>query len=294
MKLGFSIAQYDWPGAPDNTAEVLKEVAKAGEKGGFSSIWVMDHFFQLEEMVGPADDPMNEAYTTLGFLAGNTSKVNLGTLVSGNIYRNPGLLVKAMTTLDIISGGRGYFGVGTGWYEKEAKGLGFPFPPWKERFEMLEETLKIAKKMWSDDRTPFEGKHYQLGEPICSPQPITKPHPPIMIGGSGEKITLRLVAEYGDACNLFAMGPDANIPHKLDVLRKHCVNAGRDYDDIEKSVLTMSHFPNVPLEPAKVIGMCQGLAKAGIDHAIMVIPEFHNIEVLEVFGEEIIPAVAEL
>jgi F420-dependent oxidoreductase-like protein len=189
----------------------------------------------LEGMLGPADDPMLEAYSTLSYLAGVTKRARLGTLVTGVVYRHPGFLVKAATNLDVLSGGRAYLGIGAAWYEREAVGLGMPFPPVSERFERLEETLQIAKRMWSGDRTPYEGKHYRLAEPISSPQPLSKPHPPILVGGMGEKKTLRLVAQYADACNLFtAIGVD-EVARKLDVLKRHCEDVGRPYDEIERT-----------------------------------------------------------
>ncbi|MEE8401937.1 MAG: LLM class F420-dependent oxidoreductase [Candidatus Hydrothermarchaeaceae archaeon] len=293
MKVGFSIYRFDWPGSPGNIGSTLKEISVAAEQAGFSSIWVMDHFFQLDEMVGPAEDPMLEAYSTLGFLAGSTKRMRLGTLVSGVIYRNPGLLVKAVTSLDVVSGGRANFGIGAAWYEREAMGLGFPFPALKERYERLEETIQIAKKMWSGDTSPYKGKHYQLAEPINSPQPITKPHPPILIGGGGEKKTLRLVAQYADACNLFAMGGIDDIAHKLDVLRHHCEDIGRPYDEIERTVLSMAHMAPDSMTVSDVINSCRDLAKLGIQHVIFAMPNIHEIEIFEKFGEEIIPAVSE-
>jgi F420-dependent oxidoreductase-like protein len=195
MKIGLQIPRFNWPGSPQNTGAKLTEIAATAEAAGFSSLWVMDHYYQIAPGLGQADDPMLEGYSVLNYLAGVTKNATLGTLVTGVIYREPAYLVKIVTALDVLSGGRAYFGVGAAWYEQEAHGMGFPFPPIKERFERLEETLQIAHQMWSDDRSPFEGKHYRLEKPINSPQPISRPHPPIMIGGMGEKKTLRLVAQ---------------------------------------------------------------------------------------------------
>jgi F420-dependent oxidoreductase-like protein len=292
LKLGFTIPQFNWPGNPDNVGEVLSEIARTAEKNEFESIWVMDHFFQLEGMLGPAEDPMLEAFSTLGYLAGQTKKVSLGPLVIGAIYRNPGLLVKAATTLDVVSGGRLIFGVGAGWYEREAKGLGFPFYSTSQRFELLGETLEIAKQMWSGDTSPYNGKFNKMEELICSPKPVSKPHPPILIGGNGEKRTLRLVAEYGDACNLFAMVPPDELARLLNVLRKHCEDVGRDYDDIEKTCLAM--IPPNEFSNENFIEHCKGLAGIGFDHIITAIPNVHEIGPIEEFGKEIIPVLFEL
>ena len=212
----------------------LATIAQAAEAAGFDRLSVMDHFFQIH-MLGPPEHEMLEAYTTLGYIAGKTSAIKLLTVVTGVIYRQPGLLAKAVSTLDVLSGGRAMLGIGAAWNEEEARGLGFPFPPIAERFERLEETLQIVLQMWSDDDGPYHGRHYQLERTLNSPQPLQRPHPPILIGGSGERKTLRLVAQYADACNLFG-SPD--VERKLDVLRSHCERLGRDYDSIEKTVIT--------------------------------------------------------
>ncbi|MFW9834143.1 MAG: LLM class F420-dependent oxidoreductase, partial [Candidatus Thorarchaeota archaeon] len=218
MQIGLQIPVFTWS---DEINTTLSEIVRTAEKAGFSSIWVMDHFFQLE-MFGDAAQPMLEAYSTLNYIAAQTSQVKLGTLVTGVVYRHPGALIKTVTTLDVLSGGRAYFGVGAAWYEREARGLGLPFPKIQHRFEMLEETLQIAKQMWSGKRDPYDGKHHHLSEPINSPQALSKPHPKILIGGMGEKKTLRLVAQYADACNLFTYSGLEAINHKLKVLKKHC------------------------------------------------------------------------
>ena len=210
-------------GAPASIASTLAETARIAEEGGAAVFTVMDHWFQMEAMA-PATDPMLEGYTTLGFLAGQTRTMRLGLLVTGVTYRHPGLLAKIVTTLDVLSGGRAELGIGAAWYEREHQALGVPFPRLAERFERLEETLQICRQMWSDDDGPYEGRHYQLAETICSPPPISSPRPPILVGGSGERKTLRLVARYADACNLFARSP-AEVAHKLAVLDQHCAAA---------------------------------------------------------------------
>jgi F420-dependent oxidoreductase-like protein len=236
---------------------------------------------------------MLEGYSALHFLAGQTARIKLGTLVSGVIYREPAFLVKQASTLDVLSGGRAYFGIGAAWYEAEALGLGFRFPPIRERFERLEEALQIAKQMWAEDRSPYQGKHYRLEQPINSPQPLTRPHPPILIGGSGEKKTLRMVAQYGDACNLFARMGDEELGRKLDVLRRHCDRLGRDYAQIEKTASSTIHMAPGETSPGDLIDRCRGLAGLGFQHAILSLVNVHEIEPIEVIGREVIPAVAE-
>ena len=231
MKLGIQIPDFTWAGGPEQLGATLATVARTADDAGFEHIMVMDHFFQIQS-VGPAEHEMLEAYTTLGFLAAHTSRARLGTLVTGVIYRYPGVLAKIITTLDVLSGGRAWLGIGAGWNEEESRGLGIPFPPVAERFEQLEEALQICLQMWAGDESPYHGKQFHLERPLNSPQALTKPHPPIMIGGGGEKKTLRMVAKYAQACNLFG-GPE--LGHKLDVLREHCEREGRDYDEIEKT-----------------------------------------------------------
>jgi F420-dependent oxidoreductase-like protein len=227
VKVGISLAAF--PSPADRIGPEITAIAQRAERAGFASIWVMDHFFQIK-MIGPAEDPMLEGYAALAFLAGQTERVELGTLVTGVHYRHPGLLAKIVTTLDVLSGGRAVLGIGAGWNEEESRGLGVPFPALAERFERLEETLQICDQMWSGDEKPYAGKHYQLDRPLNSPQVLRRP--PVLIGGGGERKTLRLVAQYADACNLF---PSPEIPHKLDVLRRHCEALGRDYDRIAKT-----------------------------------------------------------
>ena len=236
MKLGVHFSNFTLPGGPEALAPTLAATARAAEEGGCSIFTVMDHWFQIEQL-GGAHDPMLEGYTTMGFLAGQTQRITLGLLVTGVTYRHPGLLAKTVTTLDILSGGRAQLGIGAAWYEREHLGLGVPFPSVRERFERLEETLQICRQLWSDDDGPYEGRHYQLAETICSPRPLQQPSPRILVGGSGERKTLRLVARYADACNLYA--PDrAVVAHKLDVLARHCEAEGRDPAGIEKTIIT--------------------------------------------------------
>jgi F420-dependent oxidoreductase-like protein len=226
-------------------------------------------------------------------MAGATQRIRLGSMVTGVIYRHPGFLAKAVTTLDVLSGGRAILGIGAAWYEREALGLGFPFPPLKERFERLEETLQIIHQVWDGNRQPYEGKHYRLAEPIVSPQPLSSPHPPILIGGGGEKKTLRLVAQYADACNLFARIGLDEIRRKLDVLRRHCDAVGRDYAEIEKTSLGTIRLAPGEMSAADLIATCRQLADAGIGQAIFNMPNVHEIEPLVAIGREVIPAVAE-
>ncbi|HEY2215272.1 MAG TPA: LLM class F420-dependent oxidoreductase [Acidimicrobiales bacterium] len=235
MKLGIHFANFSLPGGPEALASTLGATAKAAEDTGCSTFTLMDHWFQMESMADRRE-PMLEGYTSLGYLAGLTSEIRLALLVTGVTYRHPGLLAKIVTTLDVLSNGRAQLGIGAAWYEREHKGLGVPFPPISERFERLEETLQICHQMWSDDDGPYKGKHYQLEETICSPRPIQQPGPKILVGGSGERKTLRLVAQYADACNLFAPTPEV-VAQKLEVLARHCDNESRDPDAIQKTIL---------------------------------------------------------
>jgi F420-dependent oxidoreductase-like protein len=223
-----------FPGGPAGLAGTLAETARVAEESGASLFTLMDHWFQMEVLGGPAE-PMLEGYTGLGYLAGRTERMTLGLLVTGVTYRHPGLLAKTATTLDVLSGGRALLGIGAAWYDREHHGLGVPFPPLKDRFEMLEEAILISKQMWSDDDGAYDGKHYHLAETICLPKPV-RGSMPILIGGGGEKKTLRLVAQYGDACHLFVREGIEALQHKLDVLRRHCEDVGRDYDTIEKTI----------------------------------------------------------
>lgn len=290
MKIGLQVNRFTWPGEPQTISDILTNIATTADEAGFYSLWVMDHFFQIH-YVGEPEEPMLEGYTTLGFLAGITKKIKLGTLVTGVIYRNPALLVKIITTLDVLSKGRAYLGIGAAWNEEESKALGFDFPPLKDRFEQLEETLQIAHQMWQGDEKPFNSKHFHLGRPLNSPQVLTKPHPPIMIGGGGEKKTLRLVAQYADACNLFVRLGDEELIKKLDILKEHCKAAGRNYDDIEKTALdqVMPDF-----KPQDIIEDCKRMRKLGFEQIIYGIRNVQDIDPIKIFGEKIIPEVSKL
>jgi F420-dependent oxidoreductase-like protein len=299
MKIGLQIPNFTWPGGPVTISRRLAQIARAADEAGFASLWVMDHFFQIGSRdramgLGPAEDEMLESYSTLSYLAGLTRNVKLGTLVTGLIYRHPGLLVKTVSTLDVLSGGRAYLGIGAAWFEREAKGLGVPFPPVAERFERLEEALQITRQMWSDNNGPYQGKYYQLAETLNSPQPLSRPHPPVLIGGSGEKKTLRLVARYADACNLFTMAGIDTVRAKLDVLKRHCDAVGRPYAEIEKTTLGSAHLAPGQQTPADIIAHCRTLAGVGIQHAIFNMPNVDEIKPLETFGREIIPVLAEV
>jgi len=264
MKIGLHIVTWDFPGGPVAIGPTLAAIGAAAEEAGVSDISVMDHWFQMEALA-PATEPMMEGYTTLGFLAANTETIRLGLLVTGVTYRHPGLLAKTVATLDVLSAGRGQLGIGAAWYQREHLGLGVPFPPTAERFEILEEALQVCFRMWSDDDGPFETKHFKLAETICNPRPISVPRPPVLIGGSGERKTLRLVAKYADACNLFSIGA-TEIAHKLDVLRGHCDDEGRDYDAITKTMLSRSN----PADVDAVVEEMREYAKLGIDTVIFV------------------------
>ncbi len=293
MRIGLQIPSFTWPEGTVIIGPKLAEIGRTADEAGFASVWVMDHFFQIGP-VGDVDEPMLEGYNALSYLAAVTERARLGTLVTGVHYRYPGLLVKSATTLDVISGGRAYLGIGAGWNERESRGLGVPFPSTRERFERLEETLHIAQQMWSGEVGAYEGEHYQLAEALNSPQVLSEPHPPVMIGGMGERRTLRLVAQYADACNLFAYGGPDLIRQKLDVLRGHCEDVGRDYEEIERTALGTVNLAEGAMTADQVTGFCREMSEAGIQHLILNMPNVHEIEPLERFGEEIIPVVAEL
>jgi len=240
MNLGVQVSDFTWPDAPRSIGPTFARIARDADQVGLSSLWVMDHFFQIG-VNGPPEHEMLEGYAALAFAAGVTERITLGTLVTGVTYRHPGILVKTVTTLDVLSGGRAWLGIGAAWNEWEHRGLGVPFASTRERFERLEETLQIAQQMWAGDESPFEARHYHLERPLNSPAALSTPHPRILVGGIGEKKTLRLVAQYADACNVFDMGPD-KVHAKYDVIRRHCEAVGRDYDDIEKTVLSRVDF----------------------------------------------------
>jgi len=290
MKVGLQIPDFTWPGGPASLGADLSAVARTADDAGFEFISVMDHFFQIP-VVGPADREMLEAYTTLAYLAGCTSRTKLVTLVTGAIYRHPGVLAKIVTTLDVLSGGRAWLGIGAAWNEEESKGLGIPFPPVAERFERLEETLQICLQMWRGDESPYRGTHYELDRPLNSPQALSKPHPPIMIGGGGERKTLRFVARYAQACNLFA-GPD--LARKLDVLRAHCDAENRVYDEIQKTCYYIFDVGPNGEKANEIIDNLGALAEMGFDAAIGAVANVWEITPLEIIGGQVIPMVADL
>src|SRR5215210_5344847 len=255
VRIGLQVPRFTWPEGTTGMGAKFAEIGRTADEAGFASLWVMDHFFQIG-VVGEAEEPMLEGYSALSYLAAVTERAMLGTLVTGVHYRYPGILVKTATTLDVLSGGRAYLGIGAGWNERESRGLGVPFPPTAERFERLEETLQIAHQMWSGEVKPYRGKHYRLEEAMNNPQALSRPHPPVMVGGMGEKKTLRLVAQYADACNLFAYGGAGTIRHKLEVLQRHCEDVGRDYEEIERTALRTVNLGLESMSPHDVIGMC--------------------------------------
>lgn len=290
MKIGLQLPDFTWPNGSAQLGSTLATIARTADSAGFDSIGVMDHFFQIQ-MVGPAENEMLEGYTTLGFLAANTERARLMTVVTGVHYRHPGLLAKIVTTLDVLSGGRAWLGIGAGWNEEESRGLGVPFPPLGQRFEQLTETLEICLQMWRGDESPYQGAHFQLERPLNSPQSLSRPHPGILIGGSGEQKTLRLVARFADACNLF---PTPDVPHKLEVLRAHCEAVGRDYNQIEKTAIFQFEVGERGEKVDDLVGQLHWLAGMGIETVIGSVKDVWRIEPLEIIGERVIPAVAEL
>jgi F420-dependent oxidoreductase-like protein len=288
MELGLHVPDFTWRGGVPALAPTLARIAHDAEEAGFTRLSVMDHFWQIS-VIGPPEHEMLEAYTTLGFLAAHTSTITLNTLVTGVIYREPGLLAKAITTLDVLSGGRAMLGIGAAWNAEESAGLGFPFPPTAERFERLEEALQIILQMWSDDDGPYEGRHYHLTRTLNSPQPLRTPRPRIMIGGSGERKTLRLVAQYADACNLFG-GPE--LARKLDVLREHCANLGRDYGTIEKTSITPLELGKNGEGAGKLLDQLREMHELGITVATGSLRGPDGPELVAAYGEHIIPEIS--
>ncbi|MEW2352821.1 LLM class F420-dependent oxidoreductase [Spirillospora sp. NPDC029432] len=263
MRIGLQIPSFTFSGGPERIGPEFGRMARDADQAGLRSLWVMDHFFQIS-MVGPPEEPMLEGYSALAYAAARTERITLGTLVTGVTYRHPGILVKTVTTLDVLSGGRAWLGIGAAWNEEESRGLGVAFPPTAERFERLEETLQIAHRMWKGDESPYEGRHYRLERPLDSPAPVRRPHPPVLIGGTGEKKTLRFVAKYADACNIF---DSDELPRKLEVLREHCEREGRDYGEIEKTSLTTFADGRAP-SVDQAVDTVGRLAEAGVDHVI--------------------------
>ncbi len=278
MRIGLQVPSFTYPGGPDRIGPVFGRIARDADQAGLHSLWVMDHVFQIAT-VGPAEEPMLEAYSALAYAAALTEHITLGTMVTGSVYRHPGLLVKTVTTLDVLSGGRAWLGIGAAWNGEEAAGLGIPFPPLAERFERLEEILRIAHQMWSGDESPFTGEHYRLARPLNSPAALRSPHPPILIGGSGEKKTLRLVAQYADACNLM---DSPELPRKLDVLREHCARVGRPYEEIEKTAISV-----LPSDASveQALDTAGRFAEQGIDQLVFSSMKPHEAQVVPLLGE---------
>ncbi|WP_182878977.1 LLM class F420-dependent oxidoreductase [Microbispora sp. H10949] len=290
MKIGLQIPDFTYPGGPATLGTDLAEIARTADDAGFATVAVMDHFFQIG-VVGPTEHDMLEAYTTLGYLAGHTSRAKLLTLVTGTVYREPGLLAKIVTTLDVLSGGRAWLGIGAAWNEEESRGLGLPFPPLAERFERLEETIQICLRMWGGDEKPYDGRHYRLERPLNSPQALSRPHPPILVGGGGEKKTLRLVARYAQACNLF---PTPDLARKLDVLRAHCDAEGRDYDEIVKTVYYRYDVGEKGENVQRVIDDLGRFAELGFSEALGAVVDVHRLDPLRILGERVVPVAAAL
>ena len=295
MRIGVHLVDFDLPGGPASLGPTLAATGRAAEEAGVDNLTLMDHYLQLD-FLSRAEAPMLEGYTTLGFLAAHTSSVELQLLMTGVTYRHPGLLAKIVSTLDVLSGGRAALGLGAAWYEREHLALGVPFPPLAERFERLEETLRIVRQMWSDEVGPFVGKHYRLAETINSPQPLRTPHPPIMVGGGGERKTLRLVARYADACNVFAgrgAGPE-EVAHKLAVLREWCEREGRPYDEIRRTVLYNGPVGQDRTGATAFVDEMRALADVGVDEVHVMPLEGDPVAFVRSLGEHVVPRVSPL
>jgi F420-dependent oxidoreductase-like protein len=298
VKFGIQIPSFTWPGGAEEIGPTLARIARQADDIGVDSIWVMDHFFQIRG-VGPAEDPMLEGWTTLGFMAAQTKRARLGLMVGGIHYRNPALWVKAATTLDVLSGGRAWLGIGAAWNQAESEGLGFPFPPLGERFEMLEETLQIAYGMWEGEmgsQGAFHGRLFQADRLLNSPQSLSRPRVPIMIGGGGEKKTLRIVAQYADATNVF--GTPEGVARKYAILAEHCAAIGRDPDEIERSTLqnirvTVDGRGDTDT-PAHVVDRFGDFADAGVQHVIVGMRQLPDLDALELVGRDVIPQLRDL
>jgi F420-dependent oxidoreductase-like protein len=278
VRVGIQIPSFTYPGGQEQIAPTFARIARDADQAGLASLWVMDHFFQIRG-VGAAEEPMLEGYSALSYAAAITERITLGTMVTGVVYRYPGILIKTVTTLDVLSGGRAWFGVGAAWNAEESAGLGVPFPPVAERFERLEETLRIAKRMWAGDESPFAGKHYNLERPLNSPPAVSRPHPRILVGGGGEKKTLRLVAKYADATNQF---DTPELPHKLEVLREHCAREGRPYGDIEKTALCVLSADSTAGQLEETAGR---LGELGIDQVIFSVRRPHEPTALPLLAD---------
>jgi F420-dependent oxidoreductase-like protein len=289
VKIGLQIPSFSWPGGDAAIGPTLARVVEAADSAGFDSLWVMDHFFQIRS-VGRAEEPMLEGWTALGYMAAHSKRTTLGLMVGGIHYRAPGLWAKAATTLDVLSGGRAYLGIGAAWNEEESNGLGFPMPPLGTRFEMLEEALQICHQMWQGEHgseKAFEGKHYHATRLLNSPQSISRPHPRLLVGGGGEQKTLRLVARYADACNVFG-GPD-QIRHKYAVLRQRCAEENRRFEDIERTNLQSVDLGRE--SAAQVVDRFGRVAEAGVQHVIFNMANVWDPANLEILARDVVPAV---
>ncbi len=297
MKFGLQINSFSWPGGDAAIGPTFERVARTADEVGFDSIWVMDHFFQIRGL-GSADEPMLEGWTALGYLAAVTKRARLGLMVGGVHYRLPGLWVKAATTLDVLTGGRGWLGIGAAWNAEESAALGFPFPPLGERFDMLEETLRIAHEMWQGERgsqAAFDGRRFRAGRLLNSPQSLSRPRVPIMIGGGGERKTLRLVAEYADATNVF--GGPVQIAHKYEVLREHCAAIGRPFDEIERTNLQsvrLGDGTGGTESPGQIVEWFGELSDAGAQHVIFSVRGVDDVSKLDRLGVEVFPQLRDL
>lgn len=293
MYIGLQIPSFKYPGGTAAIRPTLKQIVTTAEAAGFHSVWVMDHYYQIKGLFGEAyTDPMLEAYTTLGYLAGLTDKAYLGVMVTGVIYRLPSVLLKMVNTLDIVSGGRAYLGIGAAWYQEEAEGFGVSYPSTSERFEWLEDTLQLAHALWNGDETGFTGQHFAAPRITNNPRPLSQPHPRILIGGRGPTKTLRMTAQYADACNLFEDYGHDKIQEALDTLKGHCERLGRNYDDIEKTSLGTARLAAGGDTVSSILGRLNTLSAMGFTHAIFNMPNVYEITPLETFGREIIPAAA--
>lgn len=295
MRLGVHLVNFTLPGGPGAIGPTLAAIGGAAEAAGLDNLSLMDHYLQLD-FLGRPEEPMLEGYTALGFLAAHTSSVELQLLMTGVTYRHPGLLAKIVSTLDVLSGGRAALGLGAAWYEREHRALGVPFPPLAERFERLEETLQVVHQMWSEDNGPFDGSHFQLTETINSPQPLRRPRPPIMVGGGGERKTLRLVAKYADACNVFAgrgAGPE-EVAHKLAVLRDWCEREGRPYDEIRRTVLYNGPVGQDPAAVGTFLEEMRALADVGVDEVHVMPLQGDPVAFVRVLGELVVPRLERL
>ncbi|MEV0713694.1 LLM class F420-dependent oxidoreductase [Asanoa sp. NPDC050611] len=289
MLAGIHFVNFTLPGGADALPATLAATARVADEGGCATLTLVDHLLQMEGETDPRE-PMLEGYTALGFLAARTSRINLGLMVTGVTYRHPGVLAKTVTTLDVLSGGRATLGIGAAWYEREHHALGVPFPPTAERFERLEEALRICLRMWSPDDGPFEGRHYRLAETLCEPRPVSHPRPRILVGGMGEKKTLRLAAQYADACNLFARDHD-QVAHKLRVLERHCAAVGRDPATIQRTVIGSGDPVD---EPDRFLSDMEGYAKLGIDLVAMTPVGPDPVGWTSTFCEKVVPRLAEI